>query len=171
MCKDAATQCLPPGGRCPRKGADEERRYVPNLYAFREKGTLGKVVPFEWTALRMVRCRHSSSTASRSPFPPGEGIARHSSLQTPIFRRPNISKSSPEGIPHLISHILYLISFFRAPSASKGRPCASRETILFEPNGSPRHVIFVTKDLHIPCCEGEWKMLKLLRYFLTRVGS
>ena len=34
----------------------------------------------------MVRCRHSSSTASRSPFPPGEGIMRYSSLQTPIYR-------------------------------------------------------------------------------------
>ena len=36
--------------------------------------------------LRMGRCRHSSSTASRSPFPPGEGIVRHSSLQTPIYQ-------------------------------------------------------------------------------------
>ncbi len=61
-----------PGGKVPPKGADEERRSVPNLFAVREKGTLGKVVPFEWTALRMVRCRHSSSTASRSPFPPGQ---------------------------------------------------------------------------------------------------
>ena len=35
ICRDDGTQYLPPGGRCPRKGADEERRYVPNLYAFR----------------------------------------------------------------------------------------------------------------------------------------
>ena len=32
-----AAQYLPPGGRCPsaHTGADEERRSVPNLYAFR----------------------------------------------------------------------------------------------------------------------------------------
>ena len=33
----SAAQYLPPGGRCPsaHTGADEERRYVPYLYAFR----------------------------------------------------------------------------------------------------------------------------------------
>ena len=109
-----AAPYLPPGGRCPsaHTGADEERRYVPYLYALREKGTLEKSVPFKLTALQMVRCRHSSSTASRSPFPPGEGIVRHSSLQTPICRTlgdasQHISKSSPKGIPQL-SYISYL---------------------------------------------------------------
>ena len=43
------------------------------------------------------------------------------------FLHPNISKSSPEGIPHLISYISYLISWFPAPSATgdrEGRPYA-----------------------------------------------
>ena len=113
-----AAPYLPPGGRCPsaHTGADEERRYVPYLYALREKGTLGKSVPFDLSAFLRMRCRHSSSTASRSPFPPGEGIVRHSSLQTPIYRAAEESQyayfldSSPKGIPHLISHIPYLIS-------------------------------------------------------------
>ncbi len=115
--RTSAAQYLPPGGRCPsaHTGADEERRYVPYLYAFREKGTLEKFVPFELTALRVARCRHSSSTASRSPFPPGEGMVRRTPTNSNLSNAghslyTHFSKSSPEGIPHLISHISYLIS-------------------------------------------------------------
>ena len=101
-----AAPYLPPGGRCPsaHTGADEERRYVPYLYAFREKGTLEKSVPFELTALQMVRCRRSSSTASRSPFPPGEGIVRHSSLQTPICQCADESRQPERSIVSFSQH-------------------------------------------------------------------
>ena len=52
---------------------DEERRYVPNLFAVHEKGTFGKAVRFDLTALRMVRCRHSSSApaCALGHLPPG----------------------------------------------------------------------------------------------------
>ena len=56
-------------------------------------------------------------------LPPGEGIVRHSSLQIPIYRAAEGNryahlKTSPEGIPHLISDISYLKSSFPAPSAA-----------------------------------------------------
>ena len=59
--------------------------------------------------------------------PPPYGTPR----QTPICRTlgnasKHISKSSPEGIPHLISHISYLISAYPAPSATGDRGCDPR---------------------------------------------
>ena len=61
-------------------------------------------------------------------LPPGGRHCAPTSLQTPIYRnRSAILKSSPKGIPHLISHISYLISAYPAPSAPgdrKGRPYA-----------------------------------------------
>ncbi len=65
-------------------------------------------------------------------LPPGGRHCAPTSLQTPIYRtvgqnRSANLKSSPKGIPHLISHISYLISAYPAPSAPgdrKGCPYA-----------------------------------------------
>ena len=78
------------------------------------------------------------SRLRRATFPRGGRFCVPSSLQTPIcrhaphqrlpcgkggiaFLHPNISKSSPKGIPHLISDISYLKSSFPAPSAAGDR--------------------------------------------------
>ena len=67
------------------------------------------------TNMEHIAVPHPPQCAHWGTFPPGEGIVRHSSLQTPICRTlgdasQHISKSSPKGIPHLISDISYLIS-------------------------------------------------------------
>ena len=71
----------------------------------------------------MVRCRHSSSTASRSPFPPGEGIGvrRVSGLASPFRQGRHRVPSSqhfkiiPGG--DTTSYILYLVSYILVPCA------------------------------------------------------
>ncbi|MDY6179881.1 MAG: hypothetical protein SPI15_03430, partial [Candidatus Faecousia sp.] len=47
--------------------------------------TFGRILK-NWDNSVIYSGRRSSSTASRSPFPPGEGIFLSSSLQTPICR-------------------------------------------------------------------------------------
>ena len=54
--------------------SDEDRRNVPITNAVRKKGTILKTVPSYSTALRVLRCRRSSSAPFGGTFPPGEGI-------------------------------------------------------------------------------------------------
>ena len=50
----------------------------------RNYGTTFGRIPKNWDNPVIYSGRRSSSTASRSPFPPGEGIFLSSALQTPI---------------------------------------------------------------------------------------
>ena len=133
-CWDAGTQCLPPGGRGTAK------RWMRNgdtlSFLMQSNQTVQTFQLFFFTELQTnsihIAVPHPPQCAHWGTFPPGEGIARPSSLQTPIYRAAEESrythflKSSPEGIPHLISHISYLISAYPAPSAAGDRGCDPR---------------------------------------------
>ena len=112
-----AAQYLPPGGRRTAK------RWMRN----------GDTLPFTMQSIQTVQpfpmylfnemhtdsehiaVPHPPQCAHWGTFPPGEGIA---------FRHHNISKSSPEGIPQLISHI-YLRSDSQPRTAARS-PSRSR---------------------------------------------
>ena len=116
-CWDAGTQCLPPGGRGTAKRWMRNGDTLP--FAMRSIQTVQAFPMYLFnemhTNMEHIAVPHPPQCAHWGTFPPGEGIARHSSLQIPIDRAVGENryahlKSSPKGIPHLISHISYLIS-------------------------------------------------------------
>ena len=115
----SAAQYLPPGGRGTAKRWMRNGDTFPFLMQSSQR-----VQPFPMylfnemhTDSEHIAVPHPPQCAHWGTFPPGEGIVRPSSLQTPICRTlgnasQHISKSSPKGIPHLISYISYLKSSF-----------------------------------------------------------
>ena len=116
----STAQYLPPGGRGTAK------RWMRN----------GETLPFAMQSIQIaqpfpmylitelqtnskhIAVPHPPQCAHWGTFPPGEGIVPPSSVQTPIYRAAEenryahhkFSKSSPKGIPYLISCISHLIS-------------------------------------------------------------
>ena len=131
-----AAQYLPPGGRGTAKRWMRNGDTLP--FAMRSIQTVQTFPMYLFNEMHTdsehIAVPHPPQCAHWGTFPPGEGIAfRHPSkfqfaIILPETGKHNISKSSPKGIPHLISHILYLISSCsNAPSATgdrEGRPYA-----------------------------------------------
>ena len=130
----SAAQYLPPGGRGTAKRWMRNGDTLPVATQ-----SIQTVQPFPMyffnemhTDLEHIAVPHPPQCALLKHLPPGGRHCAPTSLQTPIYRtvgqnRSANLKSSPKGIPHLISHISYLISAYPAPSAPgdrKGRPCA-----------------------------------------------
>ena len=128
-CWYTATQCLPPGGRGTAKRWMRNGDTLPFAMQLIQTVQTFPIYLFNevHTNMEHIAVPHPPQCAHWGTFPPGEGIARLSSQQIPInrfadeSRYARISKSSPEGIPHLISYISYLKSRFPAPSATGDR--------------------------------------------------
>ena len=106
-----AAQCLPPGGRGTAKrwmrngdtlpfSMQSSQRVQPfPMYLFNEMHT----------NMEHIAVPHPPQCAHWGTFPPGEGMVRRSPTNSNLLDcqgKPTcIFKSSPEGIPHLISHI------------------------------------------------------------------
>ena len=119
VCKDECRTIPSPGGKGDREAVDEERRHLTICNAVNLNGTDFSNVPFSRSAYKYGTYRRSSSApvCALGHLPPGGRYCAPASLQTPIYRaagenRSGYFKTSPKGIPHLISHISYLISSY-----------------------------------------------------------